>query len=267
MNNNLTATPTRVEKIKKAAKKRAKKLNIPHQKALNIISKELGFSSFQKVIKESKHYEKEGFALGYPKKISRAICDSDEIGVGDKNLSSKLALHSPENYFRDGKVSKADVALTVKRLFENGINDGEKHYHIIYNQLAYLIRKKHIMHVGESLIGNHNYNEINYDTSRLAVNNNPTIKEQVEGYIYVAIGSFFQSVFYVMQDNRGYHPPFATYLSDFIDSNPKHETLDKRAFEILHNCFPSNDVVKIRKGNFAWGSMNGGVYAGRAPSR
>tara|TARA_R110001583_G_scaffold68130_1_gene194171 strand:+ start:517 stop:1221 length:705 start_codon:yes stop_codon:yes gene_type:complete len=226
-------SPTFIKNVKKSAKSLKKELNIDHTKALELASKEAGFSSYHALQTTFENQKKpEIDFIQEVRQILISYMESDSGGTAIKANEYSLSQYHDTS---DIVTIKSKVLTKLLDAFDNGIEHNGKNISADYSLLTSGPYNESIKEAGYSLM------------------KEDDIKQKVMGNILVSLGHYYRSVHDCFKSKRLIHPNFEVYLSDWIRSV---RADGQHASEIMHKLYSSNKYNGLRSGTTYWKPFN-----------
>ncbi|MFT4803983.1 MAG: hypothetical protein ACI9YE_001180 [Psychroserpens sp.] len=223
-------SPTFIKNVKQSAKKLKKELSINHTKALELASKEAGFSSYhalQKTFSNTNTSER-NYVQDIRNYLIKIIESEHCTSVIKDHEVSLLKYHDIEDI-------KPKVMDTILDAFDNGIkHDGQ-------NANADLV-----------LLKSGFYNEAIKDLGYSIIEKDG-IDKKIQGNLLVALGHFFRSVHDCFSSQRFIHPSFEIYLADWLRALKINES---HVSTTMHELFVANEYSGLPNGTTYWKPFN-----------
>jgi len=221
-----TISQTFINNVKKSAKEIKKTNKVNHTTALELASKEAGYSSYHALDQTFKNQNKS--QINYIQEVREVI-----KLIIDSEHGTKVIKHNEFTLskYHDIKNIKPKILEKVLGAFDNGINhDG--------------INPNADLQLLTSGFYNESIKELGYSMIR-----EDSIERKIKGNLLVAVGHFVRSVHDCFQYRIFIHPNFDIYLSDWVRSVGFIE--EEVTKTIKEFCAP-NEYIGFKNGSTYW---------------
>jgi hypothetical protein len=219
-------SPTFIKNVKKSAKKLKKELNINHSEALELVSKDAGFSSFHALQKTFNNQIRT--EINHVHEVRKFLI---KIVEGDHGTSVIKYYKSTLSKYHDTADIKPKILTKILDVFDNGVNHDGQNARADLALLAHGFDNETIKEAGHRIL------------------KEDDVERKIKGNLLVALGHFFRSVHDCFQSQRFVHPSFEVYLADWVRSLRMNE---EKVNKIMRELYVANDYVGFKNGSTYW---------------
>lgn len=218
-----TLTKTAFLNIKKEASKIKKNSTIKHTEALEIASKQAGFSSY---------WEAEKCFSESPKNSRPAPENKTSTLTAVLYLLFRILDHPVPHPYRD-TLKAGNIKAIHTDIFSNGIHELTHQFDDLFFTLGYSFDKEAFKSSGYKLLAEDD------------------ALDKITGLFYLALCHFFRSAQNCLIDQRNSHPNFDDYLSDWLRSVNFQENATQTVSDLC-TIFPEREIPVMKNGSTTW---------------